>query len=69
LFTVNLSNVSKYKADLNALWQQLYVQCVTCPEAQFEATYASACKTFLDAGYQEVLNEKQKAIDAGKYMK
>ena len=69
LFIVNLSKVSEYKADLNALWQQLYVQCVTCPETQFEATYANACQQFLAAGYQEILDEKQKAINAGQYMK
>jgi ABC-type glycerol-3-phosphate transport system substrate-binding protein len=69
LFTVNLSRVSEYKADLNALWQRLYVQCVTAPEAQFEAVYATASKTFLDSGYQAILDEKQKAIAAGNYMK
>jgi ABC-type glycerol-3-phosphate transport system substrate-binding protein len=69
LFTVNLSKVSEYKADLNALWQQLYVQCVTCPEAQFETTYTNACRQFLAAGYQEILDEKQKAINAGQYMR
>jgi ABC-type glycerol-3-phosphate transport system substrate-binding protein len=69
LFTVNLAKVSEYKADLNALWQRLYVECVTVPEAQFETTYANACKTFLSAGYQEILDEKQQAINAGRYMK
>jgi hypothetical protein len=64
-----LAKVSEYKADLNALWQRLYVECVTCPEAQFETTYANASKTFLSAGYQEILDEKQQAINAGRYMK
>jgi ABC-type glycerol-3-phosphate transport system substrate-binding protein len=69
LFTVNLIEQTKYRADLNALFQQLYVRCVTCPEAQFEATYADACKTYLAAGYQEILDERQQAINAGKYIK
>jgi hypothetical protein len=69
LFTVNLAKVSEYKADLNALWQQLYVQCVTASEAQFETVYAAASKTFLDAGYQAVLDEKKSAIDKGSYIK
>jgi hypothetical protein len=68
LFTVNLSGVSEYKADLNALWQQLYVQCVTASEAQFENVYTAASKTFLDAGYQAVLDEKKAAIDKGNYI-
>jgi ABC-type glycerol-3-phosphate transport system substrate-binding protein len=69
LFTVNLATVAEYKADLNVLWQQLYVQCVTCPEAAFESTYTAACKTFLNAGYQAILDEKQAAINAGSYVK
>jgi hypothetical protein len=69
LFTVNLQTIAEYKADLNVLFQQLYVQCVTAPEASFESTYAAAGKTFLDAGYQKILDEKQKAINAGSYMK
>ena len=68
LFTVVLHKVNEYKADLNHLFQQLYVQCVTCPQAQFEAAYADACKKFLSAGYQEILNEKQKAIANGDYI-
>ncbi|GHV02647.1 hypothetical protein FACS189485_03670 [Spirochaetia bacterium] len=69
LFTVNLSTIAEYKADLNVLFQQLYVQCVTASEASFESVYAAACKTFLSAGYQAILDEKQKAINAGSYMK
>jgi hypothetical protein len=69
LFTVQLKTVAEYRADLNVLWQELYVKCVTVPEAQFEATYTAACKTFLDAGYQAILTEKQAAINAGNFIK
>jgi hypothetical protein len=69
LFTVQLKTVAEYRADLNVLFQELYVKCVTCPEAQFEATYAAACKTYLDAGYQAILDEKQTAINRGDYIK
>lgn len=68
LFTVQIESVAEYKADLNNLWQELYVQCVRVPEADFDATYEAACKTYLDAGYQEILDEKQAAIDAGNYV-
>jgi hypothetical protein len=68
LFTVVLETVAEYKADLNSLWQDLYVQCVICPEDQFDATYEDAKQTYYDAGYQAILDEKQAAIDAGNYV-
>lgn len=65
IFTKVVQSSSKNAADLNALWQELYVKCATCPADQFEATYEEACKEYLDAGYQEILNEKQALYDAG----
>ena len=66
LFNVVLEKVNEYKADLNSLFQELYVKCVIAPEAEFDgAVYEAAKKTYLDAGYQEILDEKQAAIDAG----
>lgn len=67
LFSVVLEKVNEYKADLNSLFQELYVKCVLAPESEFDATYEAAKKTYLGAGYQEILDEKQKAIDAGQY--
>lgn len=67
LFNVVLEKVNEYKADLNTLFQELYVKVVLSPEAEFDATYEAAKKTYLEAGYQEVLDEKQAAIDAGKF--
>ncbi|RUS47901.1 ABC transporter substrate-binding protein [Cohnella sp. AR92] len=67
LFSVVLDSVNEYKADLNSLFQELYVKCVLAPTADFDKTYEAAKKTYLDAGYQDILDEKQKAIDAGKF--
>lgn len=67
LFTVVLKKVSEHKADLNALFQELYLKIVMSPADQFDKQYADAKKKFLDAGYQEILNEKQKAIDANQF--
>lgn len=67
LYSVVLEKVNEYKADLNSLFQELYVKCAIAPADQFDATYEAAKKTYLNAGYQEILDEKQKAIDAGKY--
>ncbi len=67
LFTLVLKKVSEHKADLNALFQELYLKIVMSPADQFDKLYADAKKKFLDAGYQEILNEKQKAIDANQF--
>ncbi|MBW4081010.1 ABC transporter substrate-binding protein [Paenibacillus sp. S150] len=67
MFTVVLEKVNEYKADLNSLFQDLYVKTALAPEAEFDATYEAAKKTYLEAGYQEILDEKQEAIAAGKF--
>ncbi len=67
LYSVVLESVAEYKSDLNDLWKELYVKCAMSPEADFEATYKEACQDFLDAGYQAILDEKAKAIEAGSY--
>lgn len=67
MFSVVLEKVNEYKADLNALFQELYVKVALSKPEDFDKTYEAAKKTYLDAGYQEILDEKQKAIDAGQY--
>lgn len=67
LFSVVINSVAENKAALNDLWKELYVACVMAPEDQFEAKYKEACQRYLDTGYQAILDEKQKAIDAGQY--
>lgn len=67
LFTVVLEKVNEYKADLNNLFQELYLDIVLAPEDEFDAKYEAAKQKFLDAGYQEILDEKQEAIDAGQF--
>lgn len=65
LFTVPIESVAKYKADLNNLFQELYLDIVMSSPEQFDQKYEQAKQTFLDAGYQEILDEKKAAYDAG----
>lgn len=67
LFSIYIDSIAEYKTTLNDLWKELYVKCVIAKEEDFEALYQQACKQYLEAGYQEILDEKQKAIDAGEY--
>jgi len=65
LFTVPIESVAKYKADLNNLFQELYLDIVMSPPDQFDAKYEAAKKRFLEAGYQEIIDEKRAAYEAG----
>jgi len=67
LFTDVVGTVAEYKADLNELFQELYIKIVTSPEADFATLYEAAKKTYLDAGYQEILDEKQGIIEKGNF--
>jgi len=67
LFTEVVPTVSEYKADLNELFQELYIKIATAPEDQFDKLYEEAKQTYLDAGYQEILDEKQEIIKKGNF--
>lgn len=67
LFSVVLEKVNEYKADLNSLFQDLYVKIVLAKPEEFDALYEEAKKQYLEQGYQEILDEKQAAIDAGQF--
>lgn len=68
-FTVPVESLSEYSSDLAELWKESYVQLVTEPKTdeEFEAMYAEKCEEYLDAGYQEILDEKKEAFDANLY--
>ncbi|RKL65171.1 ABC transporter substrate-binding protein [Salipaludibacillus neizhouensis] len=68
LFTVVIESQNRYQADLNALFQELYLKVVMAPEENFDEEYEAAKQRYLEAGYQEILDEKQKAIDEDKFL-
>ena len=65
IFTKSVESITEYSADLNALWQEAYVDCITCKPEEFDAKYAEYSQEYLDAGYQQILDEKQALIDEG----
>lgn len=69
IFTKSIEATNEYKADLTAMWQEFYVDMVTCKPEELEAKYDAYCKEYLDNGYQEILDEKQALIDAEDYIK
>ncbi|PAF15511.1 ABC transporter substrate-binding protein [Shouchella clausii] len=67
LFTVVIESQNRYQADLNALFQELYLEVALGPEEAFDENYEAAKQRYLNAGYQEILDEKQAAIEAGNF--
>lgn len=68
IFTKILESYGEYAADLNAMWQEFYVECITCSPEEFDETYERCCQEYLEGGYQEVLDEKESYIEAGDYI-
>ena len=66
-FTVPIQSLSEYSADLATLWGTSYVDLITCAPEEFEDKYAELSQEYLDAGYQEILDEKKAAYDEGLY--
>lgn len=64
-YTKTVESSAEYAGDLKELWKELYVECATCSEADFDATYQEACEEYLSAGYQDILDEKQALLDEG----
>lgn len=69
IFTKAVESSTEYSADLKALWQEASVACVTCAPEEFDSIYSEYSQEYLDAGFQEILDEKQALLDEGAYMK
>lgn len=68
IFTKSVESTGEYASDLTAMWQEFYVDMVTCKPEELDAKYEEYCKEYLDGGYQEILDEKQALIDEGSYV-
>lgn len=68
VFTKTVDASTEYASDLNAEWQEFYVDLATCDPDEFDEKYAEYCQEYLDSGYQDILDEKQDLIDAGSYI-
>ncbi|MDR1643404.1 MAG: extracellular solute-binding protein [Clostridiales bacterium] len=69
VFAVAIEAESEYTATLLSLWQEYYVALVKADPSQFEALYADYSSKYLDAGYQEVIDERLEAYKAGSTTK
>ena len=64
-FAVVIKASSELQQSLCELYAEYRDQLVTCPPDQFDALYDELSQKYLDAGYQEVVNERREAYEAG----
>lgn len=69
VFTKSVDSISEYSADLKEMWKEFYVDLATCSPSEFDSKYEKYSKEYLDGGYQEILDEKQKLIKDGAFIK
>ena len=69
VFAVAIESESEYSATLLSLYQEDYAKLVKCDPAEFDALYEQLCQEYLDAGYQEIIDERLAASEAGNTTK
>ena len=69
IFAVAIESESEYTATLLSLYQEYYAKLVKCDPAEFDALYAELSQEYLDAGYQEIIDERLEAYEAGNTTK
>ena len=65
VFAVAIESESEYSAALLSLWQEYYAKLIKCAPEEFEGLFEQYSQEFLDAGYQEVIDERLEAYEAG----
>ena len=69
VFSVAIASESEFSATLLSLYQEYSVQLTKCKPEEFDALYKELSQKFLDAGYQQIIDERAAAYDAGKTTK
>ncbi|BCJ96435.1 putative ABC transporter peptide-binding protein YtcQ [Anaerocolumna cellulosilytica] len=69
VFSVPVDAESEYSAALFSLYQEYSVQLTKCKPEEFDALYEKLSKQYLDAGYQEIIDERLEAYEAGNTTK
>jgi putative aldouronate transport system substrate-binding protein len=66
IFDKSIESLSSLSETLKSKWQVIQVDLINCKPEEFEAKYEAACKEYLDAGYQQVLDEKKEVYESMK---
>jgi putative aldouronate transport system substrate-binding protein len=69
IFAVAIESEAEYSATLLSLYQEYSVKLTKCKPEEFDALYAELSQAYLDAGYQEIIDERLAAYNDGKTTK
>lgn len=69
VFAVALDPESEYSATLLSKYQEFSVALTKCAPSEFDALYEKYSQEFLEAGYQEVIDARLAAYEAGQTTK
>ena len=69
VFAVAIQSESEFSPTLLSLYQEYSVALTKCAPEEFDALYADYSKKFLDAGYQQIIDERLAAYEAGNTTK
>lgn len=61
LFSTSIPAVAQYSSTLLSKWQEISVALTTCNPQDFDTLYEKYCKEYLEAGYQEILDQRLEA--------
>lgn len=68
-FAVVLDSVAEYQASLLELYTEYRDQLTMCSPDEFDALYDELAQKYADAGYQEIVDERLEAYQAGQSTK
>ena len=64
-FAVVIEAVATNQASLNELYMSIRDELVMCSTEEFDSKYEAAVKEYNEAGYQDVIDERLAAYQAG----
>ena len=64
-FSVTMEKEGEYQTVLTSLYKEYRDKLTMCAPEEFDALYAQYAQEYLDAGYQEVIDERAAAYEAG----
>lgn len=68
-FAIVLDSVSEYQASLLTLYTEYRDQLTMCKPEEFDALYDELAKKYADAGFQDIVDERLEAYEAGQSTK
>ena len=65
LYSVSMEAMAEYQTTLVEKYKEYRDKLTMCAPEEFDALYAQYAQEFLDAGYQEIIDERLAAYEAG----